>query len=89
MNWWPQKQQAMLTARGYAEKHPLEMSTMGCTLDPGRENSRTLELNKLFQMTAPGEYRITFSCKEPLKKLGDPDVTITSNELAITVIAKQ
>ena len=61
---------------------------------PGWETARKYDLGKRVDMSAPGEYHVTFSTKQPTVTLaegeaarGDPKVTVTSNEITITVVA--
>jgi hypothetical protein len=46
------------------------------------------DLSKLYDMSTPGEYRVTFSCKLPIKNLGDTSVIIASNEIKVTIRPK-
>jgi hypothetical protein len=41
------------------------------------------------QQAVPGTYDVVISCRQPLHERYDPQVTITSNEIAVTVLAKQ
>jgi hypothetical protein len=83
--WIPFRPQAVLTPDGQAQKHPWRSNFAGMTICAGVETTDQFDLNKLYYMSAPGEYRITFSCKLP-QKLGDRDFAITSNELRITIL---
>jgi hypothetical protein len=40
------------------------------------------DLSKLYDMSTPGEYRVTFSCKLPIKNLGDTSVIISGTSTA-------
>lgn len=77
---------AALTEFGQRQMNPPVGGSYGGDLKPGGESIREVELNKLYYMTTPGDYRVVFSCKVPLKKPGDPHITVTSNEITITIL---
>jgi hypothetical protein len=85
--WIPLKPQAALTPFGEKQKNPQLTHMAGANLKPGGEIVDELQLNKLYVMSTPGEYHVAFSCKLPLKRLGDP--WVTSNEMKITVLEKE
>lgn len=87
--WIPWKPQAVPTALGRKLAHPDMSSEAGMVAQPGDQRVAEYEINKLYDMSAPGEYRITFSCRQPLRERGDPATTITSNELVVTVVPKK
>jgi hypothetical protein len=39
-------------------------------------------------MSAPGKYRIIYSCKEPPEAPGDPALTVVSNEITVVIHQK-
>lgn len=65
------------------------VGVVGSFLLPGHEAAHEFELNKLYDMSAPGEYRVTLSCKHPRKKVSDLAPTIISNTIKMTVLGKQ
>jgi len=84
--WIPYKPKAPLTQFGDSERHPRFTSVMGRVVPSGYESVDRFELNKLFQMSAPGEYRVVLSCRQPSEKKGEPEITVTSNEIVVTVL---
>jgi hypothetical protein len=58
---------------------------VGMSICAGAETTDQFDLNKLYSMSTPGDYRVTFSCKLP-QKAGDPNFAITSNNLKITIL---
>jgi len=86
--WIPWKPQAVLTPQGEALKHPHMGSFFGGKALAGSEAADEIWINNVYNMTLPGAYRVVFSCKEPLLERADPQVTITSNEFAVTVLPK-
>lgn len=86
--WINFKPRAALTSAGQKMKSPSEVSLRGGPLTAGRELAYEFDLSKLYEMSASGEYTITFSCRLPLKERGDPRVAVTSNELKITIKPK-
>lgn len=87
-DWIPWKPQARLTPEGETAMRPLYDSVIGLMLPPGRENASEFQLDKLYDMSAPGRYRITFSCREPSDASTGPAVTVVSNEISVTVLPK-
>lgn len=87
--WVPWHPRAPLTPLGETEKHPRMASYSGAAVAAGNETVDEFELDKLYQMSAPGEYHITFSCKLPAHYRGDPKVTVTSNEIVVTVVRQR
>jgi hypothetical protein len=85
-DWIPFKPQAVLTTLGDQQRHPSRSSMVGWDLQAGADVTNDFELHKLYTMSVPGEYHVTFSCKIPVKKIGEPLLVITSNELKITVL---
>lgn len=98
-DWIPLRPEAALTPYGRAHTRaaladpqfvvrPEFMSTKGFYLQPSRETVYEFELNKLYEMSTPGVYHVTFSCKLPIQKITDPRIRISSNEIAITIAGK-
>jgi hypothetical protein len=86
--WINFKPKAVLTAFGQKTKNPLDLSVRGFRLQPRREMTYEFELSKLYDMSTIGDYHITFSCKLPLKNIGDPRVVVASNEIRVTIHPK-
>ena len=80
---------AALTSLGLSQKIFLSGSTAGHSLKPGAEFRNAFELNRLYEMSATGDYHVIFSCRLPSHTGRNEMVTITSNELIITVLKKQ
>jgi len=60
----------------------------------GWESVSEVDLNKLFDMSTPGDYHVTFSTSQLTRSRADgptarenPKVTVTSNEITVTVLA--
>jgi hypothetical protein len=89
--WMPFKPRATMTEAGMNARtgsfHPGGMS--GFPMRPGGQMTHDFELEKMFNMTAQGEYHIVLSCR-PTKRKDDPrtNVVVTSNEITITLLAK-
>lgn len=83
-SWMPFKPRAALTPFGRERKYPRETSLRGGDVQAGRESVDQFELNKLYYMSAPGDYRIVVSCRLRSKG-GQPPMTAVSNEIVITV----
>ena len=69
-------------------------SVGGGDVPAGREHVSRHELSKLFDMTAPGEYHVTFSTNQATRGIAEGQAThqnsmvkVTSNEITITVLA--
>ena len=65
--WIPWKPVAPLTAYGdqmLNPKHPFDASTGGGEVEAGHEGREEVEINQIYAMSTPGEYEITFSCKQ-------------------------
>ena len=86
--WINFKPRAVLTAFGQRTKNPRMAGLAGFQLVPGKEMAHKFDLSKLYDMSAIGDYHVTFSCKLPLKNSGDPRVAVTSNELTTTIKPK-
>jgi hypothetical protein len=61
--------------------------TVGVDIAPGRELTDHYEINALYEMSAPGDYLITFQCRQPTISSGERDgkdhplVEVTSNQI--------
>lgn len=87
--WIPWKPQAVLTPFGRDQKNPLSQNVHGWLLLPGREEIHEFDLDKLYEMSAPGVYKVTFSCEHPRKKSAEPGRTVISNTIKVTVLGKK
>ncbi len=92
-DWLPFRTQARLTPLGREETAPREVSFMGGEVPEGYEWKEEIELSKLFDMSAVGEYRITFVCRQPgagadYGDRKDSRVVIVSNTLRVSVAPK-
>ena len=87
-SWIPWKPQAIPTALNRTLAQP-ERSEVGTIANPGHERITVYEINKLYDMSTPGEYRIIFSCRQPLRQQSDPTVHIVSNEIVVAVLSKK
>jgi hypothetical protein len=92
--WIPWKPLAPLTALGdqmLNPKRPFDFSIAGGEVEAGHEGREEVEINQIYEMSAPGEYEITFSCKQWDSSPGNPAraswVTVVSNRLLVTVSA--
>jgi len=87
-DWIPWKPQAALTQQGRGVKFPRDNAVMGVALPP--DGQRTFELypTALYEISTPGKYRITFSCRQPSPAEGAQMVTVVSNEVTIAVLPK-
>jgi hypothetical protein len=87
LEWLPFRPRASRTPLGERNLH-LEVTGMGGRrLPPDSQTRHEFELNTLFQMTAPGQYRITFAYKGPSGDRGHADIRVVSNELKVTIHA--
>lgn len=96
--WIPLKPQADLTAYGRSHTRAALsdptpstrfMGLRGFFLDPGKELLDHFDLNMLYQISSPGEYRVTFSCTLPSRRFRGSTFTITSNDIKFTILPKQ
>jgi hypothetical protein len=83
-SWLRYSQRAPLTPLGREMKYPRMTSTVGNYIPAGHEVVDKFELNKLYDMRAPGDYHIVFSCKLRPRE-GEPVVTVVSNEITVRV----
>jgi hypothetical protein len=86
--WLPFRPRASRTPLGERNLH-LEVRGMGGRrLSPDLETRHEFELDTLFQMTDPGQYRITFAYyKGPIGDRSHADIRVVSNELKVTILA--
>lgn len=78
---------AQVTAYGRDRFNPLNsIGWGGFSIRAQHERVYNFELSKLYDMSLPGRYRITFSCKLPPKDGGINRVTLRSNETIVTVV---
>jgi hypothetical protein len=70
------------------------MGRKGVGVAAGWEDVMEHELNKLFDITTPGEYHVTFSTNQATRGIAEGQAThqnstvkVTSNEITITVLA--
>ena len=94
-SWLGWRQKSALTPLG-EETMDLRRATgtVGVDLAPGRESSEKYEINRLFEMSAPGEYSVTLQCRQPTTGIAEggkehPMVEVTSNTITIAVLPKQ
>ncbi len=80
--WSPIKDVAQLTEEGERRKYPGFSSARSVTLRPGIGLVDKFELSSLYDIAAPGPYRLTFSFTAPSYANG---VTVISNELQVVV----
>ena len=85
-DWLPWKAKTALTKLGRDLDDPAIGGVMGGEIKAGTEIVREVELNKIFDMSVPGDYRATFSCRQPLRDFGDTSVVVTSNEITVTIL---
>jgi hypothetical protein len=88
---WRQRAQSLPAARPQPGEgfHVISMDEPA-----GWETARKYDLGKLVDMSAPGEYRVTFSTTQPTRSAAEgaaglqkPHVAVTSNEITITIVA--
>jgi hypothetical protein len=92
--WIPWKPVAPLTAYGdqmLNPKHPFDASIAGGEVEAGHQGREEVEINQIYAMSTPGEYEITFSCRQWDSSPENPAraswVTVVSNRLLVTVSA--
>jgi hypothetical protein len=72
-------------------KHPFDASIHGGEAPADQEGRDEVEINQIYAMSAPGEYEITFSCKQWDSSPENPAraswVTVVSNRLLVAVSA--
>ena len=94
--WIPWKPRAPLTPLGQQEMDPRLFSGIaGAEARVGAEMTDEVEISKLFEMSTPGDYSITFSCRQQVGSPKDqsgaerPMVTVVSNQITVTVLPRQ
>lgn len=84
-SWLPFRHQASLTDEGRRRTDQRRiMSFGGGPFRPGDERMVQLVLNTIYDMHWPGEYTVTVSAQVP-RRYEKGDVTLTSNQLKLTV----
>jgi hypothetical protein len=91
--WLPFRPQAQMTALGRDETAERDVSVVGREVPDGYEWKEEIEISKLFDMSAVGEYRIIFLCRQPRpegdhRESKDVRVVIVSNVLNVVVVPK-
>jgi hypothetical protein len=93
-SWLPWRSLAALTPYGNKVKNPRMYSVAGVDIPPGSEEKNEFEISKIYEMSAPGEYSITFRCRQPTIRMSEMDgkehpmVNVTS-KIIVTVVPKQ
>jgi hypothetical protein len=88
-DWIPLKRRAALTPFGERQRNPVVGGGFSVPpTQPGWQLSLDYEMNKLYDMSMPGTYHVTFSCMVPSMRWSDPKIRVTSNEIAITMPGK-
>jgi len=92
-SWIPMKPKARLLPES-APQPGEAYHVIGVDVPPAWQTARILDLNRLFDMSEPGEYRIKFSTTQPTVTMAEGQaahdnakVTVTSNELVIMIVA--
>ena len=85
----PFRAQAALTPYGAHQKEPHELMGSIFLLEPVRDSSREVELNRLYVMSAPGEYHVIFSTQLPQREPVFHRIVVMSNQLKITVLPEK
>jgi hypothetical protein len=85
--WMPFRDRAVLSPEGERRVYPGHTSAAGYVLNPGQELADEFEINRLYVMTVPGEYHITFYFRAP-DNVGK-GVMVMSNEIVVTVAEKK
>jgi hypothetical protein len=94
-SWPPWRSGAALTPYGDKVKNPEMNSVVGLDIPPGSEEEDKFEINKIYEMPVPGDYLITFQCRQPTVSIADktvkerPMVDITLNAITVTVLPKR
>ncbi|MGA3241474.1 MAG: hypothetical protein ABSG03_34875 [Bryobacteraceae bacterium] len=93
-SWLPWRSRAALMPYGNKVKNPEMNNVAGADIPPGREVEDKFKINKIYDMSAPGDYLITFQCRQSTIRIGDMDgkehpmVDIMSNAITVTVLPK-
>jgi hypothetical protein len=94
-SWLPWRSRAALTPYGNKVKNPRMYSVAGFDLPPGREEENVFEIGKIYEMSVPGEYMITFRCRQPTIRISEMDgkeppmADVTSNTITVTVLPRR
>jgi hypothetical protein len=83
----PFRNMAVLSPEGERLAYPGHSSATNHVLRPGMALIDNFELNRLYAMTAPGDYHVIFFFRAP--DYVGKNVTVMSNELVITVEEKK
>ena len=86
-DWLPFRNRAVLSEAGQRQKYPARTSVSTYILQASGEFVDKFELNKMFTMLIPGEYRVAFYFPAP--KYFGQNVIVTSNEIAFTIAEKK
>jgi hypothetical protein len=94
-SWLPWRSRAALTPHGKKVKNPEMNNIAGADAPPGREVEDKFDISKIYEMLVPGDYLITFQCRQPTVTIADktfkerPMVDVTSNAITVTVLPKR
>ena len=86
-DWLPFKYRTTLSEEGERLNESGFTSATGHVVKPGGELIDKFELNRLYKMPTPGEYRVAFYFRAP-DYVGQ-NVIDTSNEIAFTIAEKK
>jgi len=94
-SWLPWRSPAALTPYGDKVKNPHMYSVADFDLPPGAEEDDLFEISKIYEMSVPGEYMITFRCRQPTIRISEmdgkepPTADVTSNTITVTVLPRR
>ena len=86
-DWLPFRTRTTLSEEGQRRKYPGFTSATGHILKPGGEIIDKFELDKMYTMPIPGEYRVAFYFRAP--DYVGKNVIVTSNEIAFTIAERK
>jgi hypothetical protein len=94
-SWLPWRSRAALTPYGNKVKNPEMNSVVGLDIPPGSEEENKFKINKIYEMSTPGDYLITFQCRQPTIRIAEidgkehPMVDVASNAITVRVLPKR
>lgn len=92
--WLPWRTRAALTPYGEKGQNLGMNGVASGDIPAGHEVENEFEINKLYEMSAPGDYLVTFQCRQPTIRIAEMDgkdhpmVDVTSNAITVTVLPK-
>jgi hypothetical protein len=93
--WLPWRSRAALTPYGNRVTKPERNDIVGFDIPPGSEEENKFKINKIYEMSTPGDYLITFQCRQPTIRIAEidgkehPMVDVASNAITVRVLPKR